>query len=261
MTPVRIAAIDADCDGLDDLLVVNQGSEEEVSVLVSNGDGGFTASQTLGEAEGVGLGPLVLTVADLNRDRNPDFAITNTVVPIGSPSARTFFGNCDGLFTAGSTVRAGNLVSAVTSRDVTGDQIVDLVLVNQTANAVRVLSGREDARFAANLPDGVSRMPIDVEVADFNADGWYDVVTANSDPSANNVSVLTNCLGESFPCRTRAGAVAARRGRCQRRWSTFRCRPRGSGRGGDGWRWAAGRGDCYGQPDDRARSRRRMGMA
>ena len=198
MTPVRIAAIDADCDGLDDLLVVNQGSEEEVSVLVSNGDGGFTASQTLGEAEGVGLGPLGLTVADLNRDGNPDLAITNTVVPIGSPSARTFFGNCDGLFTAGSTVRAGNLVSAVTSRDVTGDQIVDLVLVNQTANAVRVLNGREDARFAANLPDGVSRMPIDVEVADFNADGWYDVVTANSDPSANNVSVLTNCLGERF---------------------------------------------------------------
>ena len=109
-------------------------------------------------------------------------------------------------------MRAGNLVSAVTSRDVTGDQIVDLVLVNQTANAVRVLSGREDARFAANLPDGVSRMPIDVEVADFNADGWYDVVTANSDPSANNVSVLTNCLGEPFPCRTLAGAVAARRG-------------------------------------------------
>jgi hypothetical protein len=37
-------------------------------------------------------------------------------------------------------------------------------------------------------------MPITATVADFDDDGRYDVATGNSDPSANNLSVLSNCL-------------------------------------------------------------------
>jgi len=42
--------------------------------------------------------------------------------------------------------------------------------------------------------DAVSRMPISVAAADFDADGRYDAASANSSPISNNVSVLSNCI-------------------------------------------------------------------
>lgn len=191
-TPLGIAALDANCDGRDDLVVANQASNT-VSVLRSNGDGTFVISQTLPDTQ-VGQGPIAVAAADFNRDGVTDFAVSNSVVPLNNPSVRTFKGDCgSGTFTNLSTARAGDLVSAIVARDFTGDQIVDIGLVNQTSNAVRVLTGVGDGTFRVNQNDGVSRMPIAIAAADFDGDGRYDAASANSDPSANNTSVLFNC--------------------------------------------------------------------
>lgn len=191
-TPLGIAALDANCDGRDDLVVANQATNT-VSVLRSNGDGTFVVSQTLPENQ-VGQGPIAVAAADFNRDGVSDFVVSNSVVPLNNPSVRTFAGNCaTGTFGVLSTARAGDLVSALTARDFTGDGIVDVGLVNQTDNSVRVLTGVGDGTLRVNQGDGVSRMPIAVAAADFDGDGRYDASSANSDPSANNVSVLYNC--------------------------------------------------------------------
>ena len=193
VTPVALAALDANCDGRDDLVVANQGSQT-VSVLRSNGDGTFAVVQTLPPTD-VGQGPTAIAAGDFNRDGVTDFAVGDLHAPLNSPSIRTFGGDCGtGRFSARSTVRAGDLVTALVARDFTGDGIVDIGLVNQTANGVRVAAGKGDGTF--NNPfasDAVSRMPVAIAAGDVDGDGRYDAATANSDPSANNVSVLYNC--------------------------------------------------------------------
>lgn len=196
-TPLGIGAVDANCDGRDDLVVANQATNT-VSVLRSNGDGTFAIVQTLPEAQ-VGQGPIGIAVADFTRDGIGDFAVSNSVVPGGQPSVRVFRGVCDGGFTLLASLRAGDLVSALVARDFTGDQIVDIGLVNQTSNALRVFRGTGNASpaFQGSQPDGVSRMPVAIGAGDFDGDGRYDAVSANSDPSANNVSVLYNCARDA----------------------------------------------------------------
>lgn len=213
-TPLGIAALDANCDGRDDLVVANQASNT-VSVLRSNGDGTFALAQTLPSSV-VGQGPIAVASADFDRDGTADFAVSNSVVPLNSPSVRAFRGDCgSGTFTAIGTAKAGNVVTAIVARDFTGDQIVDIGLVNQTDNGVRIVSGKGDGTFNAPYsPDQVSRMPIAVAAADFDADGRYDAASANSDPSANNVSVLSNCARDPGcdPFRPGPPGSAARRG-------------------------------------------------
>jgi hypothetical protein len=195
-TPLGIVALDANCDGRDDLAVANQASDT-VSVLRSGGDGTFTVTQTLSGAQ-VGLAPTAVVAADFDRDGVTDLGVSNSVVPLNTASVRTFKGACpSGTFTALGSARAGDVVSAIVARDFTGDQLVDIGLVNQTANGVRVIAGRADGTLDNPYQaDAVSRMPVAIAAADFDGDGRYDAVSANSDPSANNTSVLSNCARE-----------------------------------------------------------------
>jgi hypothetical protein len=212
--PIGLTALDGNCDGRDDLVVANQ-QTETVSVLRSNGDGTFAIVQTLPGAQ-VGQGPVSVAAADFDRDGVTDFAVSNSTVPLNNPSVRAFKGDCaSGTFTAAGTARAGDVVTAIVARDFTGDGIVDIGLVNQTSNGVRVMSGRGDGTF--NNPfqaDPVSRMPIAIAAADFDLDGRYDATSANSDPSANNVSVLYNCARDPGcdPFRPGPPGTAALRG-------------------------------------------------
>ena len=197
-TPTGIGAIDADCDGKDDLLVANNASDT-VSVLHSSGDGGFQTAQTLSQRV-VGQSPIAFAVADFDRDGRQDFAVTNTVTTGSQNNVHLLRGNCSGTFAAftgqGAQVRAGEQPSAIVARDFTGDQLVDLLVVSQTGNDVWLLRGKGDGTMAPVGSDNVSRMPIALAAADFDSDGRYDGVSANSDASANNVSLLTNCSRE-----------------------------------------------------------------
>jgi hypothetical protein len=199
--PIGIAAINANCDGKDDLLVANLGSSSVV-VLQSNGDGNFTTAQTLDvtQQQAGGAGPIAVAVADFNQDGVDDFAVANTVAPQGASNVELFKGQCGGSFTSfGRGYHTGDRADSLVARDFTGDQRVDIAVVTQTSNAVCLLVGIADGRMTrvgSGSCDDVSRMPIAIAAGDFDADGRYDTVSANGDPSANNVSVLSNCIRE-----------------------------------------------------------------
>ncbi len=194
--PTGIAAIDADCDAFDDLVIANSASRT-VMILRSLGNGDFESAQTLPDTQ-VGQAPTALAVADFDRDGIDDFAVSNTAVPPGTPGVRVFKGACTARFAAFRPPGAvGGVISSIVARDFTADGLVDLGLVNQTDNVVRVLRGAGNGQFQGSSPDRVSRMPVAIAAADFNSDGRYDACTANSDASANNVSVLLNCVGDA----------------------------------------------------------------
>lgn len=210
MTPAGIAALDANCDGHDDLVVANQASRS-VSVLRSAGDGTFSVVQTV-PASQAGEGPASVAVADFDRDGVDDFAVGNFHVPPSSRGVRTFRGSCTtGAFTAQSSVLAGDAIGAMVARDLTGDGLVDIGVANQSANVIRVLSGRGDGTFIVNTADIVGRMPIAMAAGDVDGDGQYDAVTVNGDASSANLSVLTSCVGEAH-CRSLPPRPARLRG-------------------------------------------------
>jgi hypothetical protein len=198
--PIDLQVIDADCDGRDDLVVTNN-AINTVAVLRSTGNGLFTISNEIDPLL-VGDLPDAILVADFDSDGREDFAFSNARVTGLQRSVRFFYGRCDGTFQAGDTsgnLPAGLLVTAMAGRDFTGNQILDIALVNQTANVVKTFlmrgaDGVANGSFEPRLSDVVSRMPESITAADFDGDGRYDVAAGNTDASANNVTVLFNCV-------------------------------------------------------------------
>ena len=139
-TPLGIGTGDFNGDGRDDIVVANQASQT-VSVLRSTGGGNFALAQTI-PANDNNQGPLAVAVTDYNRDGKPDFIVTNT-----SGKISVFTGNGDATFTAVAYENLGSPAaeypSAIVVRDFTGDGLVDLAVLNQTSNSVRVFIGRE----------------------------------------------------------------------------------------------------------------------
>ncbi len=208
--PIEIKVIDANCDGRDDLVVANN-AISTVAVLVSDGDGSFSISNELSPGD-VGELPDSLVVADFDSDGRDDFAMSNARVSGSSPSIRLFFGRCDGTYDTAlekgfgdpfnPNIRAGLLVTAITARDFSGDQIVEVGAVNQTSNVVRAFlsmgtDGVSNGFFDARRSDVVSRMPESIGAGDFDGDGRYDLVVGNTDASSNNVTVLLNCARDA----------------------------------------------------------------
>jgi hypothetical protein len=201
--PIDIRTLDADCDGLDDLVVANN-ALNTVSILTSDGDGTFTIASEIAP-EVVGELPDSLVVADFDSDGRDDFAVSNARVAGAAASIRLFFGRCDGTYDVANqstngfrNIQAGLLVTAIVARDFSGNQITDIGAVNQTANVVKTFLARGEDGVASGVfqsrsSDVVSRMPEALAAGDFDGDGRYDMVAGNTDASSNNITVLLNC--------------------------------------------------------------------
>src|SRR6185369_3701761 len=138
-------------------------------------------------------------VADFDHDGTADFAVSDSLAPGNVQNVHLIKGTCSNTMPfapfAGGGIRVGELASALVARDFTGDQIVDLLVVNQNGNEVNLLKGTGTGTMTRlGQSDAVSRMPVSLAAGDFDSDGRYDGVTANNAPTANNISVLYNCV-------------------------------------------------------------------
>lgn len=212
-TPLFVAAADFNADGRDDVAVANQATNT-VSILFSNANGSLRLNQTLNPND-VGQQPTSLTIADLNADGRPDLAIGDFLAGIAAQTIKIFLTGADSLLTPlGRGLSAGTALSGIVARDFTGDALYDIIAVQQTANQVTLFRDRGEGRgFVSLAGDNVSRQPINITVADFDGDGLYDAATGNGDPSANNISVLTNCArDQDCPSSSTFPGAAALRG-------------------------------------------------
>ena len=184
-TPVSVAVADFNGDGNPDLAVANNGSGN-VTILLGNGAGGFTAPN--GSPFGAGTSPQYIAAGDFNNDGKADLAIAN----FGSNNVTILLGNGNGSFTAaaGSPIMVGTAPSSIAVTDFNSDGKQDLAITNEGSSSVTVLLGNGNGTFAAaaGSPVATGLDPYGVATLDFNGDGKPDLAVANA--GSNNVTVL-----------------------------------------------------------------------
>jgi uncharacterized protein (TIGR03437 family) len=196
--PESVAVADFNGDGFPDLAIANLISSN-VTVLLGNGSGGFTAASD--SPFSAGSNPRSVAVGDFNGDGHPDLAIANEVTP---GLVTVLLGNGSGGFSAatGSPFSTGSNPISVAVGDFNGDGIEDLAVANQADNTVTVLLGDGSGGFSAatGSPLSTGSGPISVAIGDFNGDGHSDLAIAND--GDNTVTVLLGTGSGGFTAAT-----------------------------------------------------------
>ncbi len=131
-----------------------------------------------------GTGPQGITWGDFNRDGKPDIAFTNK----SSGTVGVMLNNGNGTFgKAAIYTGAGSNLNGIITVDLNGDKLLDIAYVG---NDLAVMLGKGNGTFNAATHIPVGNRPTGLAVGDFNKDGYYDLITANS--LSNNVSTVLN---------------------------------------------------------------------
>lgn len=197
--PESIAVGDFDGNGKQDLAVANV-SSNDVTILLGDGSGDFSAAATSPEPGGVG--PRSVVPGDFDANGKQDLAVV-----AGSGGVSILLGDGSGNFSAApsSPVSAGALPVAVAVGDLDADGKQDLAVVDAnpgTGNGSSAQSGGSGTGTVTSLlGDGTgafpTRSPITaavgfnpraVAIGDFDASGLQDVAVANG--GDNTVTVL-----------------------------------------------------------------------
>ncbi len=197
-SPEVLAVGDFNGDGHQDLAVANPGSNN-VSVLLGNGAGGFSASTNFG----VGLTPKTVAVGDFNADGEQDLAVAN----FSSHNVSILLGNGTGGFNTHGNFSVVSTPGGVAVGDFNSDGKQDLAVANVSANNVSVLLGDGTGSFSASTNYGAGGFPGIVVVGDFNHDGKQDLAVCNNNSS--NVSVLLGNGSGGFGTATNFGVGAS----------------------------------------------------
>ncbi len=208
IAPNWVIATDVNGDGKPDLITANVGDNTVSVLLNATAPGAATPSFATQHTFGTGRTPVSVTAADLNGDGKPDFMVANlsdntvSVLLNTMPApATTFDGNS---FATHQDFTAGSRPSSVTTADINGDGLPDLIVANTSrADTVSVLlnntsPGAATPSFATPQSFATGVNPESVTAIDVNGDGLPDLIVTNGD---NTVSVLLNTTasGASTP--------------------------------------------------------------
>ncbi|MBS1647273.1 MAG: VCBS repeat-containing protein [Bacteroidetes bacterium] len=155
-------------DGKDDIATANTGANS-VSVFLTDDTGSFSSSTVIP----VGIRPWILVSSDLNNDEKPDLAVANTQ----SNYISILLNNGSGNFSY-STVLLPHLSSDLICADFNKDGNIDIAINLPYSNKLFILKGNGSGAFI--LSDsciiGASPLGNEMSVADFNNDGYADIL-------------------------------------------------------------------------------------
>ncbi len=211
--PKTVAAVAANMNGdaNQDLVIANADLlPGQVTVLYGNGDGTFQTALNYGGVPGSQVtlqNPQAITSADFSCNGTADLAVANA----GSNTVSLLLGNGNGTFLPGLSASTDNHPVGIVTADFNKDGIPDVAVVNSLSGDVTVLLGNSTCtgfNLGVNYSLGAIAA-VSIASADFNGDGYSDIVVADAGNSTNpgGVIVLLNNQDGTFgsPISSAAG--------------------------------------------------------
>ena len=164
-------------DGFADLVLANASfpGRSNVAVALGNGDGTFRVGAIFGEGDN----PYSVAVADFDRDGNFDLLAANRTLEVDKVGLHVRAGKGDGNFGESLSVPDASLPSAVVTRDLDNDGLVDIAAASD--DGVTVFLGKGDGSFkTVRIVESEKRFE-SVVAGDLNHDGFADLVIVESD--------------------------------------------------------------------------------
>ena len=199
---------DLNQDGIPDLLLVSDGSIEEIAVqvFIGKGDGTFTAGQVVAQDYGAAV-LLTSVLFDADGDGLPDAVLGDLLGELW-----IYHGNGDGTFSTNVSglFQLGAVSFDIAAADVNGDGHLDIIVsgapVNdlaeygtQAGDQICVLEGDGKGNFGSPQVYRGDSSSYSLAVGDFNGDGHPDVVTANQDNDSATVFLNNGKGGYGAP--------------------------------------------------------------
>ena len=182
--PFSVAVGDFNGDGKQDLAVTNF-SSHNVTILLGNGNGGF--SPAIGSPVSAVNNPRPVVVGDFNGDGKQDLAVAGR-----DDTLIILLGNGGGGFSPAlvSPINVGSGPDSMMVGDFNGDSKQDLAVVNNNSHNVAILLGNGSGGLntATGSPISVGTDPYSVAMGDFNGDGKQDLAVTNI--NSKNVTIL-----------------------------------------------------------------------
>jgi hypothetical protein len=180
--PAGLGTADYNGDGKMDIAVADR-ADNNVVILLGNGDGTFTVSSTTATT---GSSPVWVATGDLNGDGFQDMVTANSA----ANTLSVLLGKGDGTFQPQSTVTTGKKPVCVVIADFDNDGKLDLAVANMNDPSIEIFIGNGDGTFTKHhtYGTGTGSMPNQIAVGDFNNDSKLDLAIAGG--GNNSVMVL-----------------------------------------------------------------------
>ncbi len=196
--PSSVAVGDVNGDGFADIVTAdygfsNSGSthpNNEVSILLGNGSGGFATASGSPISLGTGVQPYAAAVADVNGDGFADIVTVN----YAASTVDVLLNNGNGTFAAPISIAlTGAKPLFVAVGNFNHDGHLDLVTGNNATGSVSILWGDGSGSFTLKQTLTTGNGPGTIAVGDLNGDGFSDIVVTNfGGANGDTVSVLLN---------------------------------------------------------------------
>jgi hypothetical protein len=183
--PERVAAVDLNGDGLQDLVALNAG-DGSLSIFFQSAAGAFDSGVLIP----VGVGISDFFFADINKDGHTDILLTNQLsgetTILSNNGDGTFkslgsFATGSGPYSIAASTQGGAATSspedaqALAVGDFNRDGIPDIAVLNGGSNTIGILLGRSGGGFYNPQVISLGNDPADIVSGDFNRDGIPDL--------------------------------------------------------------------------------------
>lgn len=177
--PLRIISTDFNNDSRPDLAVTCYNSNN-VSILLCSATGTFSSAGNFS----VGNSPHSLAFGDFNADGKKDIAVSHFI----STFVSVLLGNGTGGFAGASNYAIGfNNGTSVVCKDMDADNKTDILV--STTGRISFFKGTGAGTFSPAIHAIASNQPYDMEVRDFNNDGFDDLVHSTGSIHFNTYTI------------------------------------------------------------------------